>query len=106
MEGVISLKRGDLLMITRNLRPGHAATLDSAGNLLSPASIGCTIPEVFDDVRPGESIWFDDGKIGGIVEKIEATQVLVRVRQVSLQGEKLRGDKGINLRRATWASWR
>jgi pyruvate kinase len=97
VEGVISLKRGDLLMITRNLRPGHAATLDSAGNLLSPASIGCTIPEVFDDVRPGESIWFDDGKIGGIVEKIEATQVLVRVRQVSLRGEKLRGDKGINI---------
>jgi pyruvate kinase len=55
------------------------------------------MPEVFDDVLAGESIWFDDGKIGGVVEKVEETQVLVRVTHARLQGDKLRGDKGINL---------
>ncbi len=59
--------------------------------------IGCTIPEVFEDVRAGDSIWFDDGKIGGVVEKVEDSRVLVRITQAPLQGEKLRGDKGINL---------
>jgi len=33
--------------------------------------MGMTIPEVFDDVHPGETIWFDDGKIGGVIEMIE-----------------------------------
>lgn len=96
-ENAISLGRGDLLILTRDLRPGQPATVDSKGHLQSPPTIGCTIPEVFDDVRTGDAIWFDDGKIGGIVEKVEPTQVLVRVTQSRLQGQKLRADKGINL---------
>lgn len=96
-EHALSLQQGDLLILTRNLKPGRPATHDSSGQVLTPAVIGCTIPEVFDDVRSGEPIWFDDGKIGGIVEKVEAKQVLVRITHARLQGEKLRSDKGINL---------
>lgn len=96
-ENAISLHPGDLLVLTRDLRPGRPATTDSGGRILTPATIGCTIPEVFDDVRSGETIWFDDGKIGGHIEKIEDRQVLVRITHASLQGEKLRADKGINL---------
>lgn len=95
-ENAISLQRGDLLIVTRDRRMGRPATFDSSGNLLTPARIGCTIPEVFDDVRSGESIWFDDGKIGGIIEKVEPEQVWVRITQARLQGVKLRADKGIN----------
>jgi pyruvate kinase len=96
-ETSITLFPGDLLVVTRDLRPGRAATLDSVGNILTPAHIGCTIPEVFDDVRPGDAIRFDDGKIGGIVEKIEPHRVHVRVTHARLQGGKLRAEKGINL---------
>ncbi|MBA4187339.1 MAG: pyruvate kinase [Planctomycetaceae bacterium] len=96
-ENVIALQQGDLLIVTRDLKPGRAAVLDSAGGILTPATIGCSIPEVFDDVRSGESIWFDDGKIGGVVVKVEETQVLVRITQARVRGEKLRADKGINL---------
>ena len=35
-----------------------------------PASIGITLPEVFRDVQPGEAVWFDDGKIGGVVRAV------------------------------------
>src|SRR5262249_41590687 len=70
---------------------------DSAGSILTPATIGCTIPEVFDEVRSGEAIWFDDGKIGGVIEKVEDGRVLVRITQARLQGAQLRADKGINL---------
>jgi len=38
-------------------------------------------------VRAGEATWFDDGKIGGVVEKVENTRVLVRITQARLRGE-------------------
>ena len=96
-ENAISLQQGDVLILTRDLQPGRPATRDSSGQILTPATIGCTIPEVFDDVRSGESIWFDDGKIGGLIEKVESSQVLVRITQARPCGEKLQADKGINL---------
>ena len=97
VENAICLQQGEILILTRDLKPGRPASFDSAGAILTPAVIGCTIPEVFDDVRPGEPIWFDDGKIGGIIEKVEKAWVRIRVTQAPLRGVKLRGDKGINL---------
>jgi len=97
VENSLTLERGDFLILTRDLRPGRLATLDSGAQVLTPAKIGCTIPEVFDDVHSGESIWFDDGKIGGVIEKIEPDQIVVRITQTPLKGGKLRADKGINL---------
>jgi pyruvate kinase len=96
-ENAILLRPGDLLVLTRDRKPGCPATHDSSGRILTPAAIGCTIPGVFDDVRSGEAIWFDDGKIGGIVEKVEANQLLLRITQARLRGQELRADKGINL---------
>ncbi|MDO9319838.1 MAG: pyruvate kinase [Gammaproteobacteria bacterium] len=96
-ENSILLQRSDRLILTRNLEPGRPATRDGAGQLVTPAMVGCSIPEVFDSIRSGESIWFDDGKIGGVVEKVETERVLVRITQTGLRGEKLRADKGINL---------
>lgn len=96
-ETAICLRQGDVLMLTRDLKPGRPATHDSKGQVLTPAVIGCTIPEVFDDVRPGEAIWFDDGKIGGVIDKVEESRVLVRITHAHLRGERLRSDKGINL---------
>lgn len=96
-ENTITLFPGDLLLLTRDLKPGRPATRDSVGLILTPAHIGCTLPEVFDDIRSGESIRFDDGKIGGIIEKVEPEQVYVRITHARMQGEKLRSDKGINL---------
>jgi len=96
-ENAIHLCQGDMLILTRDSQPGHRESKDSAGRTLTPATIGCTIPEVFHDVRSGESIWFDDGKIGGVIEKIEDRQILVRITQVRLGGTKLLANKGINL---------
>lgn len=96
-EGAILLYPGDTLILTRDSRPGCPATYDHTGQLLAPARIGVTIPEVFADVRPGETIWFDDGKIGGLIDQVEAHRVVVRITHARLRGEKLRCDKGINL---------
>jgi pyruvate kinase len=96
-EDAIPLQEGDTLLLTRDLEPGRPATYDSGGLVLTPATIGCTLPEVFDDVHAGEAIWFDDGKIGGVIEKVETSHLLVRITQTRLGGGKLRASKGINL---------
>jgi pyruvate kinase len=96
-EGSILLRAGDLLIVTRGVEPGRGATYDSAGRVLTPARVGCTIPQVFDDVHAGEHVWFDDGKIGGVIEKADGERWFVRIVQVRQRGAKLRADRGINL---------
>ncbi|MEI6712610.1 MAG: pyruvate kinase [Verrucomicrobiota bacterium] len=96
-ESFLTLHQNDILLLTREHVPGRPATLDTDGRILTPASIGCTIPSIFDDIRSGESIWFDDGKIGGIIEELLPTHARVRITHARPKGEKLRADKGINL---------
>jgi len=95
-EDPIVLHVGDILMIDRSVKPGRPATFDGRGRVLTPAVIGCSLPEVFEDVRCGEAIWFDDGKIGGVVESIEPERATVKINRARECGEKLWGDKGIN----------
>ncbi len=97
LAGSITLRRGDTLVLTRDLTPGTPATQDQAGRVLTPATIGCSIPEVFSDVRAGEAIWFDDGAIGGVVERVESDCALVRITHARPGGSALRAGKGINL---------
>ena len=96
-EEPIPVHSGDTLIITRDRTPGRAATRDERGRVLTPAHIGCTLSQVFDDVRSGDRIWIDDGRIGGLIEAVEADRVIVRIDRARLKGEKLRADKGINL---------
>jgi pyruvate kinase len=96
-EQTITLRPDDVLLITRDDAPGRPASHDSAGRLLTPATIGCTVPSVFEQVQAGDPIWFDDGKIGGVVERVDPTAVLVRVTRARPKGARLREDKGINL---------
>ncbi|MEK7467688.1 MAG: pyruvate kinase [Planctomycetota bacterium] len=97
VEQALQLRRGDTLVVTRRDDPGLPAERDARGVLVSPATISCTLPEVFADVRPGERIWFDDGRIGGIVRFVNSDQMHVEIVQARLRGETLKADKGINL---------
>ena len=90
------LKAGDRLLVTRAPLPGKPAIYDGE-RLVAPASISCTLPTVFADVRPNEQIWFDDGKIGGVIEAVEPEVIHVRITMAKPAGDKLGADKGINL---------
>jgi pyruvate kinase len=96
-EQTMLLHRGDTLLLTRSQEPGRPAVVDAEGRLLSPATVPCTLPEVFECVRPGERIWLDDGKIGGVIAAVNPDWVQVRITQARERGEKLAADKGINL---------
>ena len=96
-EQGILLRTGDFLRLTGEPIVGKSASIDSDGHTLSPATISCTLPEVFSMVRAGEKIWFDDGKIGGIVREVEPDALLVEITEAKSSGNRLGADKGINL---------
>lgn len=97
LENALLLHQGDLLLLTPDDEPGEPATHDRNGRVLTPAHIGCTLPQVFADVRPGDAVWLDDGRIGGVVEKNNRAGLHVRITRARTRGERLRADKGINL---------
>ncbi len=96
MEVPLVLKPGDLLIVTKNAEPGMQV-LSERGDIIGPARIPITLPEIFSDVRGGEQIWFDDGKIGGIIRSVDADEMQVEIIKAKAKGDKLRADKGINL---------
>ncbi len=93
---LLTLKPGDTLILTRSLDPGRPALFDHGQKLLSAARIGVTLPEFFDSVQPGQPIWFDDGKIGGIISRVGPDEVTVKIEHARVGGSKLGAEKGIN----------
>jgi pyruvate kinase len=91
-DGFILLKPGDLIDVTCDQTPGRGV-----GPLGEPARVPCTLPEVIGRLKPGEKIWFDDGKIGGEILTVGVLSVRVRVTFAREEGSKLKADKGINL---------
>jgi pyruvate kinase len=97
------LKLGDTLVLTRSLEPGRPAERDTNGRLMRPSQIGVSLPEFFDGVRPGEPIWLDDGKIGGVIQNVAPESVSVEITQARPSGEKLGPKRGLTYPRAFWA---
>ena len=97
VEQELLLKQGDLMLLTRESRPDNSERMDSTDRALCLPAISCTLPEVFTQVRTGERVWFDDGKIGGTVRQVQPEGLLIEITHASLKGSRLGADKGINL---------
>lgn len=93
----ISLKVGDILIVSGRRIEGRDAARDAAGRVRRPAVISCNLPQALATVTRGQPIWFDDGKIGGIIISASRKQVRVRITNAAEGGSRLRSDKGINL---------
>jgi pyruvate kinase len=94
---VLVLHRGDRLVLTRDPAPGRRAVRAENGAAIAPASVPCTLPEVFGRVRAGHRILFDDGRIGGVVRGAHDDRLDVEITGARVRGERLRSDKGVNL---------
>lgn len=92
LPGALHLRRGDMLRLTR---AGLGQSVTSSKRRM--AYVACTLPEVLGDVAKGERIWFDDGRIGGVIRHISKDSIDVEITHARENGEKLAGDKGINL---------
>jgi len=97
IEQYISMKVGDYLCLRKDPKPGATAQYDENGNLLAHAFVSCTLPEIFKDVKKGEPIFFDDGKIEGIIDEVNEEELLIKISYAKDTGSKLKADKGINL---------
>ncbi len=93
----ILLKKGDELLLTSEPIAGNPAQISPTGEVLNPAHISCTLSQIFQQVRPAESVWFDDGKIGGIIREVRPDAIRVEITHVKPAGARLGADKGINL---------
>jgi pyruvate kinase len=93
----IKLRQGDVLMLTRDVHSGRPAVIDRSGDTTTPARIGCTSPSVFVTVETGTLLWFDGGKIGGVVETVEPDALHVRIAHAA-GGARLKSDTSIELK--------
>ncbi len=94
-ESALSLKVGDHLRLTRNDIPGENASFDEHGQVVNPAFVSVTLPQVLDEIKIGEPILFDDGKIGGIIRETLPDHATIEIT-FAPPGAKLKADKGIN----------
>ena len=79
LEEVIFLFEGDTLKLNKEPILGEPAKYNKAGELIEVAHISCTLPQLFAKVKKGELIYFDDGKIEGIIIAAETDFLLVEI---------------------------
>lgn len=97
LESAIVLNKGDTLLLVEGSDPGVPALYDGNGNVKKPARVSCALEEVFKNVKVGEPIKLDDGKIEGVISKVDPSEIAVKITRAALKGAKLRGEKAINL---------
>ena len=97
VEVPLVLSVGDTLALTRAATPGRAAPVAAHVHPQASAHIPCEPPQLVDMVLPGQAVWLDDGRIGGVVSAVDVDAILVRITVARPEGEKLRAGKGINL---------
>ncbi len=79
----------------RRLRVGDTLWLTD-GTVEAADAIPCSLPEVFADVREGERVLFDDGKIGAVIREVTPRGLRLEITAAKPKGSRLRADKGIN----------
>lgn len=89
-EQSLVLRRGDILELTSDCSPAPVAAE-------GVPRIGCTLPEIFDHARIGETVYFDDGRIGGEIVSVGPGVLRLRIDHAANAGSRLRGGKGINV---------
>ena len=96
-EEKLLLKVGERLILHKAPTEGESAEVDENGNVIRPAHLSCTNPDVFDHVEVNDRVRFDDGKIEGrVVSRIPGEQLEIELTYTKDEGQRLGADKGIN----------
>lgn len=97
IESALLLEVGDKLRLHQDATLGENKKVDAAGKVIAPAHLSCTLSNIAEQVKVGESIFFDDGKIEGLIRKVKSKEIIIEIVHAKGSGSKLKADKGINL---------
>lgn len=56
-----------------------------------------TLPQLITETKEGHSIWFDDGKIEGLIIHTKPGRIKIEIKRIDKKGTRLKPDKGINV---------
>jgi pyruvate kinase len=85
----IKVKEGDELILTGSF---------SAKRKLDRKALLIVAPaEIIKMMKPGEHVFFDDGKFEGKIMQVSAKDIAIRITRISTQKPFLKVEKGINL---------
>jgi pyruvate kinase len=101
LEEVIVLRVGDTLIIHKDPRPGEPSRAAADGTPARPAHTACSLPDLLDDVRVGEPLLLDDGKIHCVIRQVTPEGIVAEVTYAKPDGTRLKANKGINLPRSS-----
>jgi pyruvate kinase len=87
LEQAWEMTAGDLVVLTDDLSAVEPEVL----------RIGCHPSGVLGRVEPGHRVSFDDGRVAGVVERVEPGEVSVRISWPTGRRIRVRSRKGINL---------
>ena len=84
----VRLQPGDRFLLTKEAisKPGDDFKL----------AVRCALPEVFEQIAVGQSVWIDDGKLGAVIEQLLPEGAALRVIHARDKGERLKPEKGLN----------
>eukprot|EP00252_Welwitschia_mirabilis_P010441 TRINITY_DN2370_c0_g1_i2.p1 TRINITY_DN2370_c0_g1~~TRINITY_DN2370_c0_g1_i2.p1 ORF type:complete len:787 (+),score=145.28 TRINITY_DN2370_c0_g1_i2:308-2668(+) len=95
IQQYIRVKKGELLIITRD--PCMEPSPKGRDGVPGPSRVTCSAGLLFDSVKPGEPIEFDDGKIQGVIRGVNTSEICVEITHAGENGTKLGPEKSINV---------
>ena len=96
VPGEIPILTGDTIIVHMDPELGEPARYNPQNELTRPAHVSCTSQKVFQNVKVGEKILFDDGKMAGEIVDVRENEMWVKIQFAKSGGAILRADKGIN----------
>lgn len=96
-KNFIRLHSGDHLVLNDNIKDAKDIKMGINGELIRSARIGISLPSILSDIKIGDRILFDYGKIQGKVIKKRDGELTTIIQSTPEKGIKLKGGKSINL---------
>jgi len=93
----LPLRPGDRLLLCRPEalpRSGHNGTPEAPAGF---PRVACAQPEVVNALRRGQRVFFDDGRLMGIVRTPSFDAPEIEIMRAREKGDRLRGGRGINM---------
>ena len=95
LKDFVKLKKEDTLILTKKKTRGRRAKYADDGKLIAPAKVSVSLPQIINDAKEGDRIFFDDGMIEAKVIKKNKNDLSVEITKAHKY--KLKAQKGINL---------